>query len=192
MKKLLLTSLVLAGFAAGAFAQGSFVLDNSSFANGISVLTSGNYYTGTAGIEVWELNAAAVPAGLTSYAQLQTDGFTLEQTLASQSINVGSISLGNPILMKDVSPAGTPVVVALAAWNNAQPTYAAGAAVTGADSGILAFVQPTANYNATPPPTPPGVAWPNQDLIMVPTPEPSIFALTGLGAAALLIFRRRK
>jgi hypothetical protein len=46
---------------------------------------------------------------------------------------------------------------------------------------------------ATPPATPTSLTPLNgQNLVLVPVPEPSTFALAGLGAAALLIFRRRK
>jgi len=205
MKRILLTGLVLAGLSASVFAQGWFDLDTSSMNNGITTDTQGNWYTGTAGFEVWELNSATLPAGINSaangaaYKMLQTDGFSMEQTLTGQSVADGVFTYGD-IKMKDVSPAGSTVVVALAAWTGAATSWSTAVGLPNAKAGVIAFVQPTSDYTAGPPtPTAPlfvggASTWttPAQDLVMTTVPEPSMFALAGLGAAALLIFRRRK
>jgi len=209
MKKLLLTGLALAGFSLGVFAQGNFWFNLGSFANGLATIEQENmgvnnpWYSGTAGFEVWEMNAAAVPAGFNSlspsdaYAAL-TAGWKLEATYANQAFSAGGPNTPPVVQMADVSPAGGNVVVAIAAWNNSSNSwnnFVAGGPMGSPDArryGVLAFTQSTANYNALPPPPTPLVNWPGQDLVMTPVPEPSIFALAGLGAAALLIFRRRK
>jgi len=40
--------------------------------------------------------------------------------------------------------------------------------------------------------TPPNIPFTSFNIYFIPIPEPGSFALLGLGAAALLIFRRRK
>ena len=62
--------------------------------------------------------------------------------------------------------------------------------------GALAWANGTGNPNGSPP-SPPvalvtGAAGYNGLVFEIHTPEPSTFALAGLGAAMLMIFRRRK
>jgi len=211
MKKLLLTGVTLVGFACAVFAQGNFYLNTSSDNNGVAIDSSGNYYnapgltTPNAGVEVWELNGVnnsvisainSVPvgpgSGVTQYAMLVPDGFKLEATVTGINIQDGVLAVAKSVAMPDVSPAGTTVTVALAIWNNATATSwanmvaSAGAATR---AGVLAFSQATAVLPAAPPNI---TTMNSQDLVMTTVPEPSTFALAGLGAAALLIFRRRK
>jgi len=208
MKKLLLTGAALVAVAAGALAQGSFnLIANGSTLPNNGLFADGNYYAGTYGVEVYMLNATtgyapinttAKTSGLDAYAMLGAAGYKLEATFANQSItaaNAGWMNVGQ-VNMADVNPAGSSVVVALAAWNSSAASWSAAMAAGGATlrAGVIAFPQATANFNAQPPPTPTDLGWNavGQDLVMLPVPEPSTFALVGLGAAALLIFRRRK
>jgi len=203
MKKTILTTLATMGLALGGFAQGSLILDNNQAAHGITM--TGGFYTGPAGVQVWYLNGSsynlnsinglsANPSG--AYARLSADGFTLATTFTGASIGVGGFSLGN-LQIPGVTPAGSTATLAIAAWQGA------GSAFGATSSGVLAFYQPTVDYTAQPPPVPPdltgalsGAATPGgfntTDLILVPIPEPSSFALAGLGAAALFILRRRR
>ena len=74
-----------------------------------------------------------------------------------------------------------------------QAIAAAGTGVMGGASAI--YTTATADPGASPPPTPISMrlTFGGQTLApIVLVPEPSTFALAGLGAAALLIFRRRK
>jgi len=69
--------------------------------------------------------------------------------------------------------------------------------VSWSEGGYLArtfrFQNATGNPNGVPVPTPPATldGW-TSPAVLITTPEPSIFALAGLGVATWLIFRRRK
>jgi len=210
MKRLVLTGIATFAFALGAFAQGSIILDNSSGNFGFTANGAGsaNWYSGTLGLEVWELNAATIPSGvnvapapgsgLNAYSAMKAAGFKLEKTLPGLHTSFpASVSFGE-VDMPDVSPAGSSVVVGLAAWNTSAASWSAmlNSADANTRAGVIAFVNATANYTQSPAPPPPGITgWDTSaaaDLVMMPVPEPSTLALAGLGAAALLIFRRRK
>lgn len=205
MKKLTPISLALFAFSSGAFAQGSINLDNSTITPGVSILSQGDYYYGTYGIEVWELNQSTPVGNITGgddvagYARLTSDGFKLEKTFTGQTItvaNAGVISLGE-VDMSDVSPAGATVDLALVLWtgsgsNPLAPTSSGND--SGGDMGAIEFVNPTANYTLSPRPIPENLTgWGalGQDLILT-GPEPSTFALASLGAAAFILNRRKK
>jgi hypothetical protein len=85
---------------------------------------------------------------------------------------------------------GSTVTLALVMWNTSDASFNAMLGASGASTraGVSAFTDPTF---VSPSPAVQLPGW-NQDLVMTTVPEPSTFALAGLGAAALLIFRRRK
>jgi hypothetical protein len=198
MKKLVIAGLMSASLAIGAFGQGSINVSDANSTGGLAYTTAGNYYSGTYGLEVLYLNASAVPTSLTGantdYALLSGLGFTSAHVYANQTItsaNAGVFTLGE-LDIAGVSTAGASVVLALAAWNNSSATWATGTAASGALAGVATFVNPTANYTAVPAPIPADLTGFTTDLVMTTVPEPTTLALAGLGAAALLIFRRRK
>ena len=199
MKKNILTILASLVLALGAFGQGSVVMNNFASVGGITVNTPGNWYSGVFGMEVWMLNGTNVPSNINSfngveggivnaYANLSADGFHLEHTYSGQtisSIESGFINLGQ-LDMPDVSPANSRVVLALVDWNNTAVSFSAMlSSYTGATrAGMVAFVNPT----FTSPHPPVALEGWTQDLLMA-IPEPSPFALAGLGCAAWLCWR---
>jgi hypothetical protein len=205
MKKLIITVLASAGLALGAFAQGTIILDNSNASYGVAGGIPGKYYSGTYGLELWVANLAAVPSGINGpgtdssapYAALSADGYKLEATFAHQTMsasNPGVFQLG-VVAMPDVTPHASSAVIGLVAWNNSA-TSASSAFASGAIVGVVSFLD---SNIADPSPIsgPPGVpvdlsaAWTTGDLVLA-VPEPSTFALAGLGAAAFSFFRRRR
>jgi hypothetical protein len=218
MKTTLITILAILGTAVNVFAQGAISLSNVACNGGIVVNgTSGSslsgfgYLTGVGGLEVWFLNGTSFNVAAinqhnvgggdpaTAYAALSANSFTLATHVSTVAggINVGSFALGY-LDMATVSPAGSKVTLAIAAWDGS------GGSFSGADhSGVLAFAMQTVDYTRIPMPTPAdfhdGVASTDgfnaNDLVLNPqtqVPEPSTFALAGLAAAALLILRCRK
>jgi len=209
MKKLVITGLATLALALGAFAQGSVDVGNAALVNPyIDNGALGTHYGGPYGLSVWELNATAVPADLSGingtvgnnngYGLLAGDGFTLAKTWAGQTMSGGGFDLGE-LDMPSVSPKGGTVVLALGVWNSTAATWDAAVAAA-ANGGMVVFANPTADYTILPPNTPTPANLTGWDalgtsIVMTPltsTPEPSVLALAGLGAAALLVIRRRK
>ena len=149
------------GPALSGRAQGSIELDNSQSSGRVVLGAPGNYYDygGVYGVEVWMLNTSRLPPGIMARvpsevtASLQTDFFTREATFADQnnSSTPGVIRLGE-LDMRTVAPYGATVVIALAMWDNAAPSFSAGVfnELPPGNGGVLAFVNPTADYTAIP------------------------------------------
>jgi hypothetical protein len=214
IKRLALTSIASLAFAVGACGQGLIALDNLANYNPGVLANPPNgasgfpyYYTGTFGMEVWELNAAAPPSlyppyydPLAAYFTMEHDGFNHEATFADQQMTLpGTFTLGE-ILLPDVAPKGSAVVLALAVWTGSAPNWLAAGTLQsragGVEAGLLAFENPTtAPTTSGPPPVPAaltGWTYTLGDLHLIPIilPEPGALPLAGLGAATLLLFLR--
>ena len=203
MKELLI-GLAAVGLTLSAFGQGAIFIDNN-LANGyLSIGTAGNHYSGVFGLEVWYKNdptSAADTAinslngrwpGL-SYPLLTADGFTLAthinptdpEALANPAAG-GIVSGFNELLIPGINRVGNPngnALFAVVCWTGNSSTFSA-------HGGMLTFNNPTADYTLQPPPSAPTMDNWSVDLVMW-VPEPGVFALAGLGAAVLLVFRRR-
>jgi len=183
------------------FAQGIFALDDSTSIYGLAVDASGNWYSGTYGVEVWELSGTSIPAsvnlsaapgaGVRGYDAMIAAGFAKEGTYVGQGTVGPGYFTGTQVFMANVNPAGATVVVALAAWNTSATSWSAmlAEANPGTRAGVAAYVQPTIIPYLNPG-VPPVLAM-DHDLVMTAIPEPPGFALAGLGAVLMLFERIR-
>jgi len=209
MKKILLTTLVACALVGSALAQGTV-----TFQSGVGTI---KYMDGATAKSVPAGNPAQIPGqgggklNIALYAAAPNTPLSLVGgipdlsgwLIASPIINqIAPLAGGVP--GKTISiPAslsgndgGLPVQLEVVAWAGDYTTFSA-AAAAGAmlawagdakSGGLLSWNQPTGTAQTA------GVI-PNgvfNGLVLAPIPEPSTFALAGLGAAALLIFRRRK
>ncbi|MCX6924895.1 MAG: hypothetical protein NT154_17035 [Verrucomicrobia bacterium] len=155
MKKIILSAAAALGVCLGAWAQpGNFVLDNSTSTNRLAAEPSGNWYSGTYGMEVWVLKGTDIPAGLNpspaagsgiiGYDAMRAAGFVREATYTNQfTAGPGLFKLG-PLFMPHAHSGGT-VILALAAWNSGAPSWSAmrASANESTRAGIVFFQQPT-------------------------------------------------
>lgn len=213
MKKILCT-LAVVGLASSLFAQGTVSFANSSAtlvkflplgadpSAATSIPKNGGYVqvlfapTGTAAAP-WDPMTQSPAQWLSANPGWLLN--TTAQAIASANgrFNTGVLTLATPTK-------GQVVDVMIAAWNGTAQDF--GAAWTAAGlpnatvgvglSGVVKGIQtgdPT-NPLSTPGTLPNAGAGAFGGVIAtpVPIPEPSTFALAGLGAAALMIFRRRK
>jgi hypothetical protein len=186
MKKILLTVVAALGISAGANAQGTFVFNN--FTSGAITGPGGVGYAG-ATFDVsfyWVAGAFAgtsdqLIASGTLYTGTAIDMIGAgPQIEADQSNGAGFFDGGAPVVAGTSAGAYTLVVVAYEGANYADSQY----------RGASAPVQVAFVTGATPPNT---IAVPTFSVAPVSVvPEPSTFALAGLGLASLVIFRRRK
>jgi len=207
MKKTLLTlTLVVASVA--AFAQGKVTFGNDSnhyFVLGATlpadsalgggvVSTAGNTASGTTGaIPVSPLPSgktlvAALYAGTTAANMTLQTTYLLDATTWSQAGRMAN----KGIILTGV-PGGAVATLRVDVYDNAFASAAA-AAAAGSYAGTSANFTMTPGASISYPSiyAAGGTTWAAGNLVINAVPEPSTFALAGLGAAAMLIFRRRK
>jgi len=190
MKKLLLTTILVAGFAAGILAQG-FYLDLTSNTATSSTATSSGVLFDTTGAFLnsttypWinaEVFAASSSAGVMSSPIITLTGSANGPTAVG---NGEYLDLsGNEYTIPSVVNNGT-AYFDIEWWTGTATSYATAAGLIG-NTGI--FSQATGGS----PPVPPAPLTGMPSVVMTPVPEPAICTLVGLGLASLLIFRRRQ
>jgi len=202
MKKILIT-LGLAALVSSSQAQGLLNFVNSAAT--VITLTSNGVSIGTApaGANSWRYELFVAPAGTA------TDGAAFVGTgVVATNTTAGRFVAGNSLAIPGTALGGTSAILirgwsaALGAtWAQANLNrgiiegYFGSSAIApnflmGGDGG-LGFIQPSPVFGGSNGIVPTGV---NNGftLTFVPVPEPSSMVLAGLGAASLLIFRRRK
>jgi len=221
MKKLLLT-IGLAAIGVSAFAQGSFVFSSSAryvwdnwstVATGLPRADASNNVafligTGTPLVDT-AMGMTSVPTnqltainGVLAWTSILNDpNFKLATNSASglsaqaQTTSLGGINYlsGSTFVMPGTSAVGGAITLYVIGWSYlyANPFLAQAANSPVGWSAPISYA-----YGAGPVPGPAGTPGAIGDTLIqfgvAPVPEPATFALVGLGAAALLISRRRK
>jgi hypothetical protein len=191
-KATILAAAVLALASASSFAQGTI-----SFLNTTTTLvtTNSGQSTGNA--------TSAMGIKIQLFYQPDTGGSapTAFSTLGAagnwESLGSAGLTVGSPLAGRfgpstlttgtDVAAQGNVWLMAVA-WNGGEATYGAITVPATSYAGYSAVWSQATGGGANGPVSTTGFA----GLQLLPVPEPSTIALAGLGAASLLLFRRRK
>lgn len=183
MKKSVLNAILLASLSTGlsVYGQGTVFLDNSS--GGLIYVGPDNSTLLSTDVNA-ELLGGAPGGSLTPLATI------VGPATAGITVDFGRIS--DPTGLSRVVPgvaAGSPADLQVRLWMGNALTYDSAVAGLAAVADSGRFVNPTGG-NGTPPAPPAGLSG-MPALNIQAVPEPSTLALAGLGAAALLMYRRR-
>lgn len=189
MKKSLLTTIAVAGCGLSVFGQGLVVLENAVNSAANVSRVGGQSPTGSAAVGSYQV------------ALLWFNGSSYQQIGAVYTSNVPNgdgpgYFYGETVTVPTYSATGS---FEVEGWSGNFANYAAAIAGGTYVGQTPSFTSAEGNGTITPSGTPVNLAlastppggW-NGNLVLVPVPEPTTIALGGLGAAALLLFRRRK
>jgi hypothetical protein len=215
MKKTLLTVLATTAVAAGALAQGQFAWAPSTSNGGIVGYSTDKATTvgvpvgnpaqvstyGNLNVDFFFAPANTVLTltnGLPNFAGWTDVGVDLQQTKISAGRMSSTVSLpvnNGQDELEVVGWAGTATSWAAASAGGAVLLGFSGDSLNGSPVGALGWLQALGDPTTTPAGLPaPLTIGANGfgGLVLEPVPEPTTIAVCGLGAAALLFFRRRK
>jgi len=192
MKKTILTAVLAIGTSVGVFAQGTVAFDNQNNVSNTPTATASGYVFKNGALATSDFNALLMGGSSTSNLTvlatlLQSDGTILSG--ASVGAPGQWIDLtGASYTVNGVAAGGTAFLdVQIWEGNFSSMAAAKAAGMFGGDSGI--FQNPTGG-GALPPADLTGM--PSFALTATVLPEPTTLAFAGLGAASLLLFRRKK
>lgn len=209
MKKIIVSTLLCLVVASSAMAQGRINFANSSAtavrisanADGSASVILGSASTAAFGIGPAsariQLFASANSATLAANSYSEFVALSLSPVLIGTGANLQSVTNsanGTLAASQGTFPGGSTLVIP---GNNGTPLFLrfTASSINGLYAGLSTIIQVTPTlspaaaaltFNTVAGPS----AW--NGVTMVPVPEPSSMALAGLGAASLLIFRRRK
>jgi hypothetical protein len=188
MKKLLLTMALVATTAA-AFAQGKIILGNDSLhlltVNGTPIPQVGGY-----------TSLSLVLMGGTSAGTMTLQTTIVGDLIGNVALNDGRINNRNWNMVGVGT--GATAFLQLLVFSTAAGDYATAAAAPagtyqyGASPVFTAVTGSFANNSIVLHSAPGNSTWADAPLVVTPVPEPTSMVLAGLGAASLLLFRRRK
>jgi len=202
MKKAILLTALAVGLSAGAFAQGTI-----KFANTTASSAKTNDLQGHTGVAAGSYVHVALYWGVLGSTEAQLVQIGPDQ--GSGNGGVGSTAFinvaGNGIFTSgsgiwvtgSATPGSGTGTFQVRGWSGNFTSYAAAYAAAQTDGsvfvGVSSLFDSHVGGGGTPAePNPSNLGSNFTGLTIAPVPEPSTIALGGLGAAALLLFRRRK
>jgi len=204
MKKQILTGILVLGTAVGAFAQGQISIDNINndpAAANPSSATAGVVYVQSGGSNVLlnqDINIAVL-GGATAGSLSLVGALTFANGLAQNDVIANGVPgqfadfNGGVYAVNGVALNGT-AFIQLQFWLGTDATFAA-ALLDGSPTGLTSVystVTGGGSVGGAPPNNPVDVGNNMPSVIVTTSPEPTTLALCGLGAASLLLFRRKK
>jgi len=193
MKKQLLTAILAAGTATGAFAQGTVVFENSAGSGNITFDSSSGANASPGQYTVallWAAGTSVVPQSSLTQIAIYTP-------TAGGGNGAGFFQDPTVVTTPAGTAGGAQAVFEVVGWTGNFANWAAAQAGAAKIGQSAEFINGTGNPGGSPA-TPAvllsgtGGAWNGNLVIATPVPEPTTLALGALGAAALLAFRRRK
>jgi PEP-CTERM motif len=194
MKKLILTAMGVACLTISGYSQGLVQFANFSGTGGGKVFTGGALATGSTTLELLYGPAGDTLAELIALGTGQVFTYNISTTPSLQGeFFYGTVTTAQPA-GGGSADATLNVELAIAGWTGNFSNYAAALAGNAPTIGITAaFGNPTGGGGSPPSTAATLVNWTSgNNLVLAASPEPTTLALGGLGAAALLMFRRRK